>query len=66
MKVVNIVPVEMLENAKTKMNAAVDWSLQRWYQEGKVASQDMEEEEGHIEMDSNIERERISKRANDT
>jgi len=46
MKVVNIVPVKMLENAKTKMIAAVDWSLQRWYEEGKVVAEDMEEEEG--------------------
>ena len=66
MKVVNIVPVEMLENAKTKMIAAVDWSLQRWYEEGKMSAQDMKEEEGHIEVDSDIECEGISKRANDT
>ena len=65
MKVVNIVPEEMLKNAKTKMIAAIDWSLQRWYEEGKVHDQDMEEEEGHNEVDSNIERKR-SKRANDT
>ena len=63
---VNIVPVEMLEKAKTKMIAAVDWSLQRWNEEGKVAAQDIEGEEGHIDVDSIIEGEIGRKRANDT
>ena len=56
MKVLNIVLVEMLEVAKTKMIAAVDWSLERWNEEGKVAAQDMEGEEGRIDVDSIIER----------
>ena len=55
MKVLNIVPVEMLEVAKTKMIAAVDWSLERWNEEGKVAAQDLEGEEGRIDVDSIIE-----------
>ena len=56
MKVVNIVPVEMFESAKMKMFAADDWSLQRLCEEVKVVDHDIEYEEGHTEVDSDIDR----------
>ena len=52
MKVVNIVPVGMVEVAKTRMISALDWSLQRWNEEGKVT----EEEEGRNDVSAIIER----------
>jgi hypothetical protein len=54
MKVVNIVPAGMLEAAKTKMISALDWSIQRWNEEGKFA--DLDAEERNIDVASIIER----------
>ena len=61
MKVVNIVPVGMLEMARIRMVSAADWSLRRWNEEGSV-----EEEEGRDDVDSIIQRETRSKCPNDT
>ena len=45
MKVVNVVPIEMFDLARAKMVSALDWSLQRWIEEGNVKSEEFEEEE---------------------
>ena len=58
MKVVNIVPVEMVEVAKTRMISALDWSLQRWNEEGKGA-------ERTIDVETIIERAVLRRRANE-
>ena len=65
MKVVNIVPVEMVEVAKTKMISALDWSLQRWNEERKVNAHDTEEGEGRIDAKVIIECTLRRKRAHD-
>ena len=65
MKVVNIVPVEMVEVVKTKMISALDWSLQRWNEEGKVVAHDTEEGEGCIDAEAIIERALHRKHAHD-
>jgi hypothetical protein len=56
MKVVNIVPVGIAENAKTKMFAALDWSIQRWYEEGQELDDNIEEGDGDNKMESDIDR----------
>ena len=63
MKVVNIVPAGMLEAAKTKMISALDWSIQRWNEEGKFA--DLHAEERNIDVASIIERAIRRNRANE-
>ena len=66
LKVVNIVPLEMINVARAKMISAFDWSLQRWIKEGNVLAQELEEDEIRIDDDSIIEREIKRKRANVT
>jgi len=56
MKVVNIVPVAIAENAKVKMFAALDWSIQRWYEEGRGSDDNIEEGDGDNEVESDIDR----------
>ena len=51
MKVVNIVPVDVAGQAKAKMFAAVDWSLQRWNEEGRESTDNIEEGDGENEVD---------------
>ena len=51
MKVVNIVPVDVAGQAKAKIFAAVDWSLQRWNEEGRESDDNTEEGDGEIEVD---------------
>ncbi len=61
MKVVNIVPLELLDVARTKMQSAFDWSLQRWNEEGVVPGDEVREAERLF--DSDIETR--TKRSND-
>lgn len=49
MKVVNIVPAEMVDVAKSKMICALDWNLQRWNEEGNVVDDDEIDVEAIIE-----------------
>ena len=66
MKVVNIMPLELLEVVRTKMISALDWSLQRWNEEGKATGEEVGEVERHFDSDLIIERETRTKRSNDT
>ena len=66
MKVVNIVPLDVLDTARDKMLAAADWSMQRWSEEGKASDDDIEDDDVGHEVDSDIDREMRSKRVNDT
>ena len=50
-EVVNIVPVDVAGQAKAKMFAAVDWSLERWNEEGRESNDNMEEGDGENEVD---------------
>ena len=65
MKVVHIVPTEMRDVANTKMSCAYDWTLQRWNEEGKNSSQDLEEDERFREVDPISHRDRRSQRTYD-
>jgi hypothetical protein len=56
MKVVDIVPMGIAENAKAKMFAALDWSIQRWYEEGRESDDNIEEGDGDNEVESDIDR----------
>lgn len=47
------------------MFAAIHKNLQRWYEEGKVPVEEIENEDGDNEMVSSINRQMRSKRAND-
>lgn len=66
MRVVNIVPEDVVDNAKAKMFAAADWSLQRWYEEGRESDSNNDEGEGDNDMDSDVERERANRAADNT
>lgn len=66
MKVVNIVPEALLDLATTKTFCAIDWSLQRWNEEGKKVSHDMVEEEGLMDIEDIAHRDMRSKRVNDS
>ena len=58
MKVINIVPEDIVESAKEKMFAAVDWSLQRWYEEGRESDDNTDEGDGDNEVESDVDHER--------
>jgi hypothetical protein len=68
MKVVNIVPEDTAEHAKEQVFAAIDWSLQRWYEEGRESEDDVEEGDGDNDNDveDDIARERGRRLANVT
>jgi hypothetical protein len=66
MKVVNIVPEDTAEHAKEQVFAAVDWSLQRWYEEGRELEDDVEEGDGNNDVEDDIARERGRRLANVT
>ena len=63
MKVVNVVPIEKLDLARAKMVSALDWSLQRWIEEGNVNSEEFEEEEIRTDDYTLVQREVRRKRA---
>jgi hypothetical protein len=57
MKVVNIVPMDLVDTAKDKMFVAIDWSLQRWNEEGRHSDDNIEEGDGDDELEEDIDRE---------
>ena len=54
MKVVNIVPEDVANTAKEKVFSAVDWSLQRWNEEGRESDDDDEEGAGENDVEDDI------------
>ena len=51
MKVVNIVPVDVVGQAKAKMFVVVGSSLQRWNEKGRESEENIEEGDGENEVD---------------